>query len=68
VLVDERKARKIARAVYGLDVVGTARTLVEAKRQGLIESVAEPLQLMQDAGYWLGGRLIRRILSEAGEA
>ncbi len=31
VLIDERKARKIARKIYGLNVVGSARILVEAK-------------------------------------
>lgn len=33
VLTDECKARKEARSIYGLNVVGTARILVEAKKK-----------------------------------
>jgi hypothetical protein len=39
VLIDERKARKIARKIYGIHVVGSARILVEAKHRGLISNV-----------------------------
>jgi hypothetical protein len=34
VLIDERKARRIARTIYRLHVIGSARVLVEAKRKG----------------------------------
>lgn len=50
VLIDEGKARKIARMMYGLKVVGAARVLVEAKRRGLIESVKPVLEEMRAAG------------------
>jgi len=33
VLIDERKARKVARDIYGLQPIGTARILVEAKKK-----------------------------------
>jgi len=39
VLVDERKARKIARTIYGFHVIGSARVLVEAKKRGLLDSL-----------------------------
>ena len=35
VLVDERKARRIARTIYGLHVIGSARVLGLRQRQGL---------------------------------
>jgi uncharacterized protein len=44
-LIDERKARKIARTVYGLDVIGTVRVLIDAKQAGLIPKVREELAL-----------------------
>lgn len=47
-LIDERKARKIARTVYGLPVIGSARILVEAKNKRLIENVGSVLQNIQD--------------------
>ena len=39
VIIDERKARKIARTIYGLHVIGSARVIVEAKRHGLLNNV-----------------------------
>lgn len=33
-LIDERKARRIARTIYKLQVIGSARILVEAKKMG----------------------------------
>lgn len=67
VLIDERKARKIARTMYGLKVVGTARLLVEAKRRDLIKSVKDALDEMRAAGYWISDKIVQRILEEAGE-
>jgi predicted nucleic acid-binding protein len=67
VLIDERKARKIARKIYGLNVVGSARILVEAKRQGLIPNVREALNGMRDVGYWIHDDIVRAALRHAGE-
>lgn len=53
VLIDERKARKIARDVYSLRVMGTARLLVDAKREGLVQNVGALLEEMRRNGYWL---------------
>jgi uncharacterized protein len=66
-LIDERKARKIARTIYGQKVIGSARILVEAKRLGLIENVSVILQRMRDGGYWLGDSIVEAVISEAGE-
>ncbi len=67
VLIDERKARKIARSVYGLNVIGTARLLVEAKKNGLIDSVGDMIDKLRDGGYWIGDSIVQRMLKEAGE-
>ncbi|HNS79764.1 MAG TPA: DUF3368 domain-containing protein [Syntrophorhabdus sp.] len=67
VLIDERKARKIARSMYGLKVVGTARILVEAKKRGLIQTVKDLLDEMRAGGYWIGDTIVQQILKEAGE-
>jgi uncharacterized protein len=56
VLIDERKARKIARKVYGIRVVGSARILVEAKHRGLISNVRVLLEGIRSAGYGLPTR------------
>ena len=67
VLIDERKARKIARTVYGLTVIGTARILVDAKRQGLFTSVGAEIDGMRASGYWIHDDIVNRAVREAGE-
>jgi len=67
VLLDERKARRIARTVYGLKVIGSARLLVEAKRRGLIDKVGEAIKMMQDGGYWISDAILKEALYQGGE-
>jgi predicted nucleic acid-binding protein len=67
VLVDERKARKIARTIYGLHVIGSARVLVEAKKRGLLYNVGAALQAMRDGGYWIGDSIVDAALKQAAE-
>lgn len=67
VLIDERKARKIARTIYGLHVIGSARVLVEAKRHGLLDNVGAALQAMRNGGYWIGDSIVDAALKQAGE-
>ena len=58
ILMDERKGRKIARAILGLNVSGTARLLVDAARAGLIVSARQELETLRIAGYWLGDNIL----------
>jgi len=67
VLIDERKARKIARNIYRLPGMGSARVLVEAKRHGLLDNVAAALRAMRDQGYWIHEAIVHYALREAGE-
>jgi len=67
VLIDEQKARKVARAVYGLRVFGSVRVLLEAKQKGFLESVEDALRGMQRNGYYLHETIVRYALEEAGE-
>lgn len=57
VLIDERKARRIASNVYQLEVRGTCALLLEAKRRQLIAEVRSPLGQMIEAGYFIGPQL-----------
>jgi uncharacterized protein len=68
VLIDESKARKIARTIYGLRVIGSARVLVEAKRHGMLDNVGAALQAMREYGYWIDDAIVQYALREAGEA
>lgn len=67
VLLDERRARRIAEQAYHLRVKGSAGILVAAKRAGLVPRIRPLLESMIGQGYFLSGRLLERALQEAGE-
>ena len=67
VLIDERKARKVARDVYGLQPIGTARILIEAKKNNLLAEITSPLTELRREGYWIHEDIVHAALREAGE-
>lgn len=67
VLIDERKARKVARNIYGLRVIGTARILIEAKKKEMIDNVGDALMKIRDGGYWIHDDIMHFAMKEAGE-
>lgn len=67
VLLDERKARRVARDIHGLQVIGTARILVQAKRAGLLPEIASSFGTLRQAGYWIHDAIVQAALREAGE-
>jgi predicted nucleic acid-binding protein len=67
VLIDERKARKVARDVYGLQPIGTARILVEAKKKNMLPEIASQFHKLRQEGYWIHHSIIETALREAGE-
>lgn len=66
ILLDERKARRIA-ADLGLPVAGTLAVLLRAKQQGLITAIRPYIIQMQSQGRRFHPDLIARLLMEAGE-
>jgi predicted nucleic acid-binding protein len=66
-LMDESRGRRVARDVYGMQVVGTGRILVEAKRAGLLDTVKPSLEAIRENGYWLSDKIVAIILKEASE-
>ena len=67
VLIDERKARKVARDVYGLQPIGTARILIEAKKKNLLTKIAPLLEELRRESYWIHDDIVHAALREAGE-
>lgn len=67
VLLDERRARRVASTIYGLTVKGTCAVLVEAKRRLLIPKVRPALEAMITGGYFVGPQLSAECLRRAGE-
>jgi uncharacterized protein len=66
ILLDERKARRIA-ARRGLQVAGTLAVLLRAKQQGLIAAIRPSITQMQSQGRRFHPDLIARLLEDAGE-
>jgi predicted nucleic acid-binding protein len=67
VLIDERKARKVARDIYRLQPIGTARILVEAKKKNLLAEIASHFEKLRQEGYWIHNDIVHAALREAGE-
>jgi predicted nucleic acid-binding protein len=68
VLIDERKARRIAEQVYGLRILGTGGLLLRAKVAGLVPGVQPLLTAMRKNGYHLSDRLVQAVCEAAGES
>lgn len=66
VLLDDALARRIAQAA-GLQVWGTLKVLLEAKAQGMIESIEPLIERLQVAGMWISDEIRQRVLVLAGE-
>ncbi len=67
VLLDDALARRIAQAA-GLEVWGTLKILLEAKSQGITESVAPLIDRLKKSGMWISDGVRQRILRLASES
>ena len=66
IVLDDALARRTAQAA-GLEVWGTLRILLEAKANGLIETVKPAIDQLNQAGLWMSAEIRQRILTLAGE-
>jgi predicted nucleic acid-binding protein len=66
-LLDERRGRRFARRL-GRPLTGTVGILLLAKEAGQLESVAEALRRLEEAGLHLSDDLIQRAIGLAGES
>ena len=66
ILLDDALARRIAQAA-GLEVWGTLRVLLEAKSQGLTESIEPLVNRLEETGMWISDSIRQRVLALAGE-
>jgi predicted nucleic acid-binding protein len=67
VLIDERRARRIAKEAYGLEVRGTCAVLIHAKRCSLLPAVRPVIEKMIAGGYYIGPQLQAECIRQAGE-
>ncbi len=63
-MIDDAAARRCA---ISLDIptLGTGGMIVLAKKRGLIPSVTEPIQSLQNAGLWLSDGLVQLLKRQA---
>jgi len=66
VAIDEKAGRRIAR-LNSLKVTGSLGILIRAKKQGLIDNLADCIARMRDKGIWISPSLIQQALIEVGE-
>lgn len=66
-IVDELKARMAARA-FGIQFIGTAGLLVEAKEAQLIPSCAAELEKLVGNGFFISHDLADAVLKKSGES
>ncbi len=50
-----------------MQVVGTGRILIEAKRAGLLAAVRPSLEAIRENGYWISDKIVAEILKQASE-
>lgn len=67
VLIDERRARRIAAEAYHLEVRGTCAVLLKAKREGMLSNIRPVLENLVSNGYFIGPQLMSECLRQAGE-
>ncbi len=68
IVMDENMGRERAR-VMGLKTIGVLGILLNAKKNGRIESVRDAMQaLRREIGFFISNHLYRQILKQAGES
>lgn len=67
ILVDETEGRRVA-TLYGLNKTGALGILLLAKKQGMIPSLKDEMdKLQQQAHFWISAPLSEKLLRAAGE-
>ncbi len=66
VILDDALARRIAQAA-GVTVWGTLKVLLEAKKQGITETIAPHVDKLKNSGMWISEDIRLRILALADE-
>ena len=50
-----------------LQAIGSARILVEAKKNNLLPDIASQFQKLRQEGYWIHDSIVQTALREAGD-
>jgi predicted nucleic acid-binding protein len=63
VLLDEKEARNVARR-HDLPRTGVIGTLLKGAKSGAVDDMAEELDALQEAGFWISDELYDTVLEE----
>jgi len=66
-VMDDREARRCAISLQ-CHYIGTLGIVVLGKKRGIINSVRETLEKIQDAGLWMSETLVKEICQKVGES
>lgn len=66
ILIDEKRGRNAAKEL-GLEIRGTLGLFVEAKKNGIIRSVKDCIDVVLEVGYYLDNELIEEVLRAVDE-
>jgi predicted nucleic acid-binding protein len=66
VIIDEALGRHYAQH-FGLRLTGTLGVLLRAKKEGYVSEIKPLLELLRAKGIWISDRVIKDVLSLAGE-
>jgi predicted nucleic acid-binding protein len=64
VVIDELKGRRVAR-LHGLQVTGSLGMLIMLYQQGVVPSIEQAIQRIQDKGIFLSERIIQEAITAA---
>jgi len=65
-IIDDQAGRAEAR-YHKITIIGTAAIIGIAKKQGLIPSAKNMLNLLREAGYYIGDNIVEHVLAEVNE-
>lgn len=66
IIIDDNAAKKTAKYL-GLNVTGTLGVLIKAKKENIIGSVKEPLEKIQQNGFFISEKILNLVLEQVGE-
>jgi len=65
-LIDDKRAKSFAK-LNGVNVIGSLGVLMLAKEMGLVETIKDDLQKLEDSNLFISKHLVETILREVGE-
>lgn len=66
-IIDEKKGRNIAKDL-DIEIIGSLGVLVKAKEKGVIKSVKNILNIIEETNFRISEKIRKKVLEKAGES